>query len=241
VIVVPDHRKCNECGTRYTPPAPAGNAVALIVLGCLLAGGGLFLIVALEGIGRVLGVGAGALGLVLFIYGIRRLTKRPPSKELVLEIPAPLSKTVQTAMYASGVVCLLGAALAGLVWLGTGGRAGFGGSFSTFLQLGIGVALLRSPSQIQQLREKRLKEYQEFAPPGAPPPVEKSRGPDVVVLGGLFGLLSLVSVAVVFGPAAIVCGIVALAQGHLKGLIGMALGVAGLIGWGVVFVYLFQG
>jgi hypothetical protein len=40
----------------------------------------------------------------------------------------------------------------------------------------------------------------------------------------MFGILSLISVVVVFGPAAIVCGIVTLSQGHLKGLIGMVRG-----------------
>jgi hypothetical protein len=44
-----------------------------------------------------------------------------------------------------------------------------------------------------------------------------------------------------FGPAAVVCGIVALCQGHLKGLIGMVLGVVGLIVWEAVFFYILQG
>ena len=63
----------------------------------------------------------------------------------------------------------------------------------------------------------------------------------MVFLSTMFGFLSLISVAVVFGPAAIVCGIVALSEGHLKGLIGMVLGVASLIVWGLVFDYFFLG
>jgi hypothetical protein len=70
----------------------------------------------------------------------------------------------------------------------------------------------------------------------------------MVALSGWFGILSLTAplvslllLVVVFGPAAVVCGVVALLQGHLKGLIGMALGVAGLIVWGLVFVCFLQG
>ncbi len=112
----------------------------------------------------------------------------------------------------------------------------------------MGVNLLHMPQQMQQRREKRLKEYQASTPPGAPPPVEIPRPPDAVFLSTLFGTLALVSplissllMVVLFGPAAVVCGIVALAQGHLKGLFGMVLGVVGLIAWGSLFLYFFQG
>jgi hypothetical protein len=163
---------------------------------------------------------------------------------VVRTIPAPLSQTVQTAMYVSGVLCLLGGALAGLAWFSAGERAGFAASFSTVLQLMMGVTVLRTPERMQQQRKKRLKDYQASAPPGAPPPVEKPRPPDAVFLSTIFGILSLFSagaVAVLFGPAAVVCGMVALSQGHLKGLIGIGLGVVSLIVWGLVFVYFFQG
>jgi hypothetical protein len=55
----------------------------------------------------------------------------------------------------------------------------------------------------------------------------------------MFGILSLISV--VFGPAAVVCGIVALSRGHFKGLIGMVLGVGTLIGWGLALGHFLQG
>ena len=163
-----------------------------------------------------------------------------------MTIPALMSSTAQTAMYVSGVVCLLAGVLSGLVWLaGMQGRLQ-GGSLSAplygiILQVMIGFSLLRGPERMQQLREKRLEDYQTSTPPGTPPPVEIPRPPDVVFMSTMFGYLSLVSVAPVFGLAALCCGIVALTQGHLKGLIGMALGVVGLVIWGLVFVYFFQG
>jgi hypothetical protein len=64
----------------------------------------------------------------------------------------------------------------------------------------------------------------------------------------MFGTLALTSplvsallLVILFGPAALVCGVVALFQGHLKGLVGMVLAILGLIVWGAVFLYFFQG
>jgi hypothetical protein len=101
---------------------------------------------------------------------------------------------------------------------------------------------------MRELREKRLKEYQASVGPDSPPPVELPRSPDVVVLSGLFGTLALVSplvssllLVLLFGPLAIVFGVIALAQGHRKGLIGTVLGVVGLIVWELVFVFVFRG
>jgi hypothetical protein len=251
--------RCNECGTRYTPPTPAWAAVVFIVIGCILAGGGLFAIGAFVWTKHTQGDleyvqmmwlalllvpgGAALLGVALLIHGIRTLTKRPSSKEVVRTIPAPLSSTVRIAMYASGVVCLLGGVLSGLFWLAerlgplrTGAPSV---PYGVLFSLVIGFHVLGWPQRIQRLRDKHLEEYQ--AAPGAPPPIEAPRPPDVVFLSMWFGILSLFSVAAVFGPAALLCGLVALWRGHLKGLIGMALGAAGLIVWGLVFLYLFQG
>src|SRR5262249_19889928 len=134
----------------------------------------------------------------------------------------------------------------------TSGPAGMGsGSFRLYgvmFSVMAGISLLGMPQQTQELRKKRLKEYQASAPPDAPPPVELPRSPDVVVLSGLFGTLALVSplissllLALAFGPLAIVFGAIALAQGHRKGLIGTILGVVGLIVWGLVSVFVFMG
>jgi hypothetical protein len=182
-------------------------------------------------------------GAAPLIYGIYSLVKRPSTEAAVRTIPAPLSKTVQAAMYASGVVILLSGGLSGLVWLaGTQGPLR-GGSPSVplsgvVMSLVMGAAMLSMPARIRQLREKCLQEYQASAPSGAPPPVEIPRPPDVVFMGMMFGVLSLISV--VFGPAAIVCGIIALARGHLKGLIGIVLGVVTLIGWALALNHFLQ-
>ena len=63
----------------------------------------------------------------------------------------------------------------------------------------------------------------------------------------LFGTLSLAAplvssllVVVAFGPAAVVCGLAAIAQGHLKGLIGLALGVVSMTVCGLIFFPLLQ-
>jgi len=249
LIAFTDDRKCNECGARYTPPTPAWAAVVFVVVGCLLSGAGVFMFVKLMSLKQAdlacSYMGAAMLvlgGAAPLIYGIRSLTKRPLSEPVVRPIPAPLSHTVQTAMYASGGVLLMVGVLSGLVWLSNAQGPSRGGLprvpiYAVYYSLLMGAGLLRMPAQIQQQRDKRMKEYQASAPLGAAPPVELPRPPDMVFLGTMFGVLAMFSVAVVFGPAAIVCAIAALSRGHLKGLIGMALGVVSLIVWGLVFVY----
>jgi len=170
-----------------------------------------------------------------------------------MTIPAPVSSAVRTAMQFSGVMVILGGILAALLQLAlTSGSAGVGGGsfrlYGVIFSVMAGMSLLRMPQQTQELREKRLKEYLASASPDSPPPVELPRSPDVVFLSGLFGTLALVVplvsslfLALAFGPLAIVFGAVALAQGHRKGLIGTILGVVGLVGWGLLFVFVFLG
>ena len=170
-----------------------------------------------------------------------------------MTIPAPMSSTLRTGLQFSAVALILGGVLTGLIQLAsTEGSARIGGGsfrlYGVLFSVMAGLSLLRMPQQTQEVREKRLKEYQASAGPDAPPPVELPRSPDVVVLSGLFGTLALVSplvssllLAVGFGFLAIVFGAVALAQGHIKGLIGTILGLVGLIVWGLVFVFVFMG
>jgi hypothetical protein len=167
-------------------------------------------------------------------------------------IPAAPSSMVRTAAYVSGAVLILGGVLASLLSMATipvmGGRGFTSCSMLTlFLSLMLGFKILSTPGRVQELREKLFKEYQASAPLGAPPLVELSPPPEMESLSLLFGILSLVSplfssllMTVLFGPAAVVCGVLALAQGHLKGLIGLVLGVVSLIVWGLVFVYFFK-
>jgi hypothetical protein len=51
------------------------------------------------------------------------------------------------------------------------------------------------------------------------------------VLSLVFGGISLLVAAIVFGPAAIACGAVAGSRGNPAGWVGLAFGVAGLIGF----------
>jgi len=167
-----------------------------------------------------------------------------------LTIPAPVPGTMRAAMYASGVVLILGGVLVVVLQLAATQEPGglrptfpYGVIFS-FL---VGFGAFRMPHQIQQQREKRLQDYKASAPPDAPPPVEISQPPEAVSISILFGTLSLVAplvsallTVVVFGPAALVSGGVAVMQGHAKGLIGILLGAAGLIVWGLVFFFFVQ-
>jgi hypothetical protein len=168
-----------------------------------------------------------------------------------------MSITARTAMYISGALLILMglmgilAVLVRLSVQGPGGIAVLQSSlYAVFLPVLVGFtgfSLIRMPQRTDQLREQRLEEYQASALPDSPPPVEMPQPPDMVFLSVMFGILALASpflsllLVIPFGPAALVCGIVALCQGHLKGLIGLALGVAGLILWGAVFLYIFPG
>jgi hypothetical protein len=250
LIAFMDDRKCNECATRYIPPTPVWAAVVFIVVGFLLSGLGVFMIVRFMNMKQV-NLECSCMGAVMLvlggvaplIYGIRSLAKRPSSEAVARTMPAPLSNTVQTVMYPSGSVLLLVGVLSGLAWLANtegSARSGFP-PWPIIYSIVMGAGLLSMPGQIQQQRDKRIKEYHASAHLGALPPVEIPRPPDVVFLGTMFGILAMFTVAVVFGPAAIACGIAALSKGHLKGLIGVALGVVSMIVWGLVFVYFFQG
>jgi hypothetical protein len=168
-----------------------------------------------------------------------------------MTVPAPISRVVQAAMSMSGVLLILGGVVAVVVWLVAapvpgGGGLGFSRLYGVIISVALGFKMLRIRQQAAQARDQRLSEYKASAPPDTPPPVELPRAPDIVFLSIWFGtaalvapLVSVLLLAVVFGPAAIVCGIVARAQGYLKGLIGVALGIAGLIVWGLVFVFVF--
>jgi hypothetical protein len=168
-------------------------------------------------------------------------------------IPAPMSITVRTAMYMSGALLLLGGILAVFVRLtDMQGPGGMGVSsfslYTVFFSVLVGFRLITMPQQRHQLRDKCIKEYQASASPDAPRPVEMPELPDMVFLSVIFGILALASpcisallLVILFGPAALVCGVHALFQGHLKGLIGIVLAIVSLIVWGAVFLYFFLG
>jgi len=156
-------------------------------------------------------------------------------------IPAPESPTTMQARKICGIVCILGGVLclfALLAVVGSAGRMdvsllGAAASHMTF------AVMLFSTSPVAQIREKRLAERD------AAPAEEKEeyvevppRIADIAQISLLTGILSFVAVPVVFGPAAIVSGGMAVSQGHRSGLIGMILGLVGVVGWAVVFTML---
>jgi hypothetical protein len=102
-----------------------------------------------------------------------------------------------------------------------------------------GCRLFGMLTSVEQTRTKLLAERQAALEAGdATVYVEKPPQPDLVMMGLLFGILSLFSVAFLFGPAAIVTGVLGCARGHWKALIGAALGVLGLAVWGWLAFYL---
>jgi hypothetical protein len=150
-------------------------------------------------------------------------------------------------MCVSGVVFIVGGVLAGLLKLAEmqvseGRPAALWPLSGVLFSVLAGLAIMRLPQQMEQEREKRLKEYHAAAPAGAAPPVELPPPPSAEFLSVIFGALALTSplfslllMVFLFGPAAVVCGVIALAQGHLKGLVGMVLGIVGMIVWGMLF------
>jgi hypothetical protein len=156
-------------------------------------------------------------------------------------IPAPESPTMMQARMICGIVCVLGGVLcllALLVVSASAGRMDLRLLAAMAIHFTNGVMLF-STSPVAQLREKRLAER-------AAAPAEKKeeyvevppRISDIAQISLLTGILSWVSVPVVFGPAAIVSGVLAVSRGHLSGLVGMILGLVGVVGWAVVFTML---
>jgi hypothetical protein len=140
-----------------------------------------------------------------------------------------------------GIVCILGGVLclfALLALSASAGRMDRSLLGATAIQLTTGFMLL-STSPVERIREKRLAER-------AAAPAEKKgeyvevppRIADIAQISQLTGLLSFVAVPVVFGPAAVITGVMAVSRGHRSGLIGMILGLVGMVGWAVVFTML---
>ena len=158
-------------------------------------------------------------------------------------IPAPLSRSVEIVMYVSGVLCLLNAATTFLESLSaTGGsRHGLslGTTFIVSFQAGLGGCMLTMPGRLRQGREELLAKRRASSEQDDPGQIEVRPPPsDLVVISILWGALSIISWPVLFAPAGIVCGILAAAKGHLKGLIGVILGLVGLAGFVLLMIYL---
>jgi hypothetical protein len=162
-----------------------------------------------------------------------------------LTIPAEMSITEQTASYLSGGLLILGSILDAAVQLADVHGLGRSGMYRIFFSVLAASAALKMPRQLREQREERLSEYYASALPGTPPPVELPRA-EMEFLSVLFGIDALISplissllLVILFAPAALVCGVVALCQGHRKALWGMVLALTALIVWGAVFRYCF--
>jgi hypothetical protein len=140
-----------------------------------------------------------------------------------------------------GIVCVLGGVLclfALLAVSASAGRMDLRLLAATAIHFTNGIILF-STSPVAQLREKMLAEREAA-------PAEKKeeyveippRISDIAQISLLTGILSCVSVPVVFGPAAVVSGVMAVSRGSRSGLIGMVLGLVGVVGWAVVFTRL---
>jgi hypothetical protein len=156
-------------------------------------------------------------------------------------IPAPETPTMMQARKVCGIVCVLGGVLCLFAFLAVSASAGHMDLrllAATAIHFTNGIMLF-STSPVAQLREKRLAER-------AAAPAEKKeeyievppRIADIAQISLLTGILSFVAVPVVFGPAAVVSGVMAVSEGHRSGLIGLILGLVGVVGWAVVFTML---
>jgi len=156
-------------------------------------------------------------------------------------IPAPESPTVLQARTICGIVCVLGGVLCLFALLAVSASAGrmdlrLLGVTAIHFTNGI---LMFSTSPLERIREKRLAERDAAPPEKKEEYVEiPPRISDIAQISLLTGILSWVSVPVVFGPAAVVSGVMAVSRGHRSGLIGIILGLVGLVGWAVVFTML---
>jgi hypothetical protein len=104
-------------------------------------------------------------------------------------------------------------------------------------QLVMGYVLLvpASPSAVAKRRARLLGERDAAGPDSRIRYKEAVVQPDIVSVSIITGALSLISVAFLFGPAAIISGGMAASRGYGKGILGMVMGIAGIVGWIVVF------
>jgi hypothetical protein len=139
-----------------------------------------------------------------------------------------------------GIVCVLGGVLCLFALLAVSASARrIDLSLLVVTAIHFTNGIMVSTSPVAQLREKRLAERDAAPPEKNEEYVEvPPRIADIAHISLLTGMLSWVSVPVVFGPAAVVSGVMAASRGHRSGLIGMILGLVGVVGWAVVFTRL---
>jgi hypothetical protein len=110
---------------------------------------------------------------------------------------------------------------------------------SMIMQLMLGFMLLAvGPSAVAKQRAKLLAERDAAGPDSKTRYEEAAPDPDIVWTSTMTGVLSLLSIPFLFGPAAIVSGGIAVSRGHGKGMLGVVLGFVGIVGWVVLLFVL---
>jgi hypothetical protein len=146
-----------------------------------------------------------------------------------IAIPPPISANLGVGMRITGILCLCKPGLIILVlWFvnclrtSEGLRSNF---WELLLPLIIGAHLLGMPSSRKAERAKLLKERDAAAKKGdAMLYVEHPADPAMVTMSLWLGSIAFVTIPLLFGPAAIATGLVAVARGHWKGLYGLVVG-----------------
>jgi hypothetical protein len=143
-----------------------------------------------------------------------------------------------------GVICLFAACWSVKVLMDTPAilapRFSLGLNLQLTMQFVVAIVVFFLPGNLKKQRTALLAE-RDAAPAEAKSEYEEATAPpDLVFIGVMTGVLSLFAVPVVFGPAAIICGVMAMGQGHPKGLVAIALGIIGIVFWVPVFSWIFR-
>jgi hypothetical protein len=155
----------------------------------------------------------------------------------IKKIPAPLSGAVRIAAHLCGVICLLGACWS--VWVLTDPKVGVSCvGVQVTMQIVVAIVVFALPTNLEKQRTQLLAEREAAPAEGKLEYEEAPAPPDLVFIGVMTGILSLWAVPVVFGPVAIICGLIATALGHLKGLVAIALGIFSGGIWLAIFWWL---
>jgi hypothetical protein len=165
-----------------------------------------------------------------------------------IAIPPPISANLALGMRITGILCLCKPALIlvlwFVLWFVSHGLQPVGGLQSSILwevllPLITGAYLFVLPTSRKAERAKLLAERDRAAKRGvAILYVEQPADPAMVTMSLWLGSIALMAIPLLFGPAAIATGVVAIAQGHSKGFNGVVLGTITLGALGTVIYFM---
>jgi hypothetical protein len=162
---------------------------------------------------------------------------------MTIAIPPPISANLGVGMRITGILCLCKPALLLIFWFVSHRLRPVGVLQSSILwevllPLMIGVYLLVVPGFRKYERAKLLAQRDFAAKRGvAILYVDHPADPAMVTMSLWLGSIALMTIPLLFGPAAIATGVVAIAQGHRKGYYGI---VFGAITLGAVIYFVSQ-